>query len=251
LLNMAGFLAVRLPPFVHESQRERTRVMARTRLFWLALFGILLAGATEVTLAQWTSAFAQAALGLSQGVADCVGFGLFGAMMVVGRLWFGFRGHTRPLRPLLIAGALCSVVCYLVAALCPWPPAALVACIVAGLAVSMLWPGIVSLSAAAFPKAGVSLFALLAAFGDTGAGVGPWLVGAVADAVAAMQRAGSTLWAQFLPTGLAPAQTGLRVGLLVVGLCPLALAVLFAAMRKPRPEASADALGGAPGSLRP
>lgn len=233
LFNTLGFLAVTLPPFVHESQREKTRAMARTRLFWLGLFGILLAGATEVTLAQWTSAFAQAALGLSQRVADGLGFGLFGAMMIVGRLWFGLHGHERPLKPLLLAGAAASALCYGVVALSPWPAVSLAACILSGLSVSLLWPGIVSLTAATFPKAGISLFALLAAFGDTGAGVGPWLVGVTADAVSKAAHAGGTFWSQLFPAGIAPAQVGLRVGLLLAALCPLALVAFLAAMRKP------------------
>lgn len=227
VLNTFGFAAVRLPSFVHPAERVRTRDMARTRFFWMALVGILLAGAAEVTLAQWTSAFAQAALGVSQWVGDCFGFGLFGVMMIVGRLWFGLHEGERPLRPLLLAGAAASVLCYLGVALIPSPTLALAACVAAGLTVSMLWPGIVSLAAAAYPKAGVSLFALLAAFGDTGAGVGPWLVGAVADAVAAAERTGATVWQRFLPGGLSPEQLGLRAGLLVAGLCPLLLTLLL------------------------
>jgi len=226
LLNLAGFVAVKLPPFVHEAERERTRAMARTGVFWLGMFGILLAGATEVTLAQWTSAFAQTALGLSQVVADCFGFGLFGAMMVVGRLWFGFHGHNRNLPRMLTAGATLSAACYGTVALSPSPGVALVACIAAGLFVSLLWPGIVSVCAATFPRAGVSLFALLAAFGDAGAGLVPWLVGATADRVANLDRAGYSAFRHF-PVGLTPEQLGLRAGLLLAMLCPAVLAVLL------------------------
>ncbi|HMP77174.1 MAG TPA: MFS transporter [Kiritimatiellia bacterium] len=223
LLNTFGFLAVKLPPLVHESQREKTRTMARTRFFWLALFGILLAGAAEVTLAQWTSAYAQTVLGFSQLVSDGIGFGLFGAMMIVGRLWFGLHGAEISLRPLLITGALLAAVCYAVMALSPWPILALAACILAGLFVSLLWPGIVALGAAAFPRAGISLFALLAAFGDTGCGIGPWLVGYTADHVTATAGAsGPALFADY-----APAQAGLRTGFLLAALFPLALAPLL------------------------
>lgn len=214
LLNTFAFLAVPLPPLVHESQRERTRVMARSRLFWLGLFGILCAGAAEVTLAQWSSAYAQVVLGFSQVVADGLGFGLFGVMMIAGRLWYGLRGHNVRLRPLLISGGALTALCYVAMALSPWPAVSLAACALAGLFVSLLWPGLVSLSAAAFPRAGISLFALLAAFGDTGAGLGPWLVGLTADSVAAH----------------APEATGLRVGLLVALLFPLLLLPLLGAI---------------------
>ena len=215
LLNTFAFLRVPLPPLVHESQRERTRVMARSSLFWLGLFGILCAGAAEVTLAQWSSAYAQVVLGFSQVVADGLGFGLFGVMMIAGRLWYGLRGHNVRLCPLLITGGALAALCYVVMALSPWPTMSLAACALAGLFVSLLWPGLVSLSAASFPRAGISLFALLAAFGDTGAGVGPWLVGFTADAVAAH----------------ASEATGLRAGLLVALTFPVLLIPLLLGMR--------------------
>jgi len=234
VLNTAAFLAVRLPPFVHESQRHRARRMAGTGSFWLVLAGMLLAGATEVTFAQWTSAFAQAGLGWSQGVADWVGFGLFGVMMIAGRLWFGWRGEDGRIRPILIAGAAGSALCYLAVAFSPWPAFSLAACVIAGGCVSMLWPGLVSLGAARFPKAGVSLFALMAAFGDTGAGAMPWLVGWVADRVERAVGAGALGLPDWIPEGVSAARFGLQSGLFVAALAPIALIAVLAGLREPR-----------------
>ncbi len=230
MVNLFGFIKTRLPPLVHESQRERTRTMARTRYFWLALIGILLAGAAEVTLAQWTSAYAQTVFGLSQMVSDGIGFGLFAVMMMIGRLWFGLCGKNQPLRQLLVHGAALTAFCYATMALSPFPAVALAACILGGLFVSMLWPGIVALSAAAFPRAGISLFALLAAFGDTGCGVGPWLVGLTADGVGRAMEDGRA----WIFSDLEPAQAGLRTGFLIAALFPLALAPVLIGMRNRR-----------------
>lgn len=221
LINVVAFARVPLPDLPHAALRERTRDMARQRTFWLGLVAIFLAGAAEVTLAQWTSAFAQASLGFTQAVADWVGFGLFGVMMIVGRLWFGLYGEAVPLRPLLIVGAMGTSAAYVLAALAPWPWVSLAGCALAGLTVSMLWPGIVSLSAAAFPKAGLSLFALLAAFGDSGAGAGPWVVGAVADAVSVPAGGGAL---------------GLRSGFLLAALAPACLVLLLVWWPKPKTD---------------
>ena len=233
LVNLFGFLAVKLPPFVHESQREKTRTMARTGFFWLALAGIFLAGAAEVTFAQWTSAFAQAALGMSQFVGDAIGFGLFGVTMVIGRLWFCLHGGQVGLRGSLIVGGLLSALCYAVVGLSPWPWVSLAACVFAGFSVSMLWPGMVSLSASAFPRAGISLFALLAAFGDTGAGLMPWLVGLTADAGEKARQAGVPFLPALFPGSLDPVQAGLRAGMLLAALAPALLVVVVLAMRGP------------------
>jgi fucose permease len=222
LLNTLAFWRVELPALVHEHHRQKTRAMARTRAFWFCLGGIFLAGAAEVTLAQWTSAYAQVALDLSPLVANMIGFGFFSAMMIFGRPWFGLRGQKLPLRPVLGWSALWATVCYLVVALAPGSWAPLGACILAGLFVSMLWPGFVSLAAGAFPRAGVSLFALLAAFGDAGAGAVPWLVGALADVVGSRP---DTV-AAWVPSWLAedsPSALGLRLGLLGAALFPALL----------------------------
>ncbi|NLB55633.1 MAG: MFS transporter [Lentisphaerae bacterium] len=233
-LNMFGFASITLPELSHPETRLRSRDMANTGFFWLAMFGILFAGASEVTLAQWTSAFAQAALGIPQFVADCVGFGLFAFMMVIGRLWFGLRSETMSPRLSLLIGAGTAILCYAAVALLPSPTMALICCILAGLSVSMLWPSIVSYSAATFPLAGVSMFALLAAFGDVGAGFGPWLVGAVADQVSFAESVAPGLWQSLLPQDLTPDQLGLRAGLLVAGICPLILLMLVFLMRDKR-----------------
>jgi fucose permease len=222
LLNTLAFWRVELSALVHEHQRQKTRAMARNPAFWFCLGGIFLAGAAEVTLAQWTSAYAQVALDLSPLVANMIGFGFFSAMMIFGRPWFGLRGQKLPLRPVLGWSALWATVCYLVVALAPGSWAPLGACILAGLFVSMLWPGFVSLAAGAFPRAGVSLFALLAAFGDAGAGAVPWLVGALADVVGSRP---DTV-AAWVPSWLAedsPSALGLRLGLLGAALFPALL----------------------------
>jgi fucose permease len=98
---------------------------------------------------------------------------------------------------------------------------ALVACVFAGGAVSMLWPGVLSMSAARFPLAGAGLFALLAAAGDGGSGLMPWLAGMVADA----------------------AQGGLRTAFLVLALCPAALLLVLRALRRDAGVSTADILG--------
>lgn len=203
-INTLGFASVTLPPLAHEATRRPLRELMRSGTFVLFVLAMVLAGATELAISQWTSAFAEAALGFSKEVADLAGFLLFAVGMVLPRLWFGLRGDKVDLRRPLLLSAAGSAAMYLVAALSPWPGVALVACVLAGVTVSLLWPGTLSLTAARFPLAGASMFALLAAAGDTGAAGMPWLVGAVADAAG-----------------------GLRAGLLVAAAPPLAMVAVI------------------------
>ena len=219
--NALAFATIRLPPMFEVGRRTRVRDLLRTRATWLALAAILLAGATEVSLAQWASAFAERGLGVDKLTADLLGLGAFGVGMVVGRLWFGFRGSEANLLPLMRFGAAASAAAALMMALAGAAWLSLAAVAFAGLTTSLLWPGVVSLASAHFPLAGASLFALLAAAGHTGAGFMPWVVGVAAD-----QARWAPAW---LAGDLTPEQIGLRVGVALAALPALVLLAVLGA----------------------
>jgi len=227
-INTIGFLLVHLPPFAHASTRQTLHELVRKPAFLALLLAIGLAGATELTIAQWASAFAEKGLGVTKLVGDLLGFCLFGVGMIIGRLWFGMRGEQANLRRVMIGSTLLAAAMYFVTSLAPSPWLALAACAAAGLFVAMLWPGTLSLATARFPLAGGSMFALLAAGGDTGAALMPWGLGLVADRVAA-HAAPLTL---LLGAALSPDQLGLRAGLLVAMACPLAMAFVLWRLRE-------------------
>lgn len=227
-VGMWMFAVAELPVLDTGPGRVRVRDLLRSGAFRGVLLAMVLAGASEVAIAQWTSAFAQRGLGFSQSTADLIGFGLFAAGMAAGRLWYGLRGSGRDLAGRLMLGAAASALIYLVASLSPWPVLALAACACAGFAVSMLWPWTLSLSAARWPLGGTAVFAALAAGGDGGAAVGPWLIGVVADAAAGAPA----LWAWLPGADAGSESTGLRAGLLVGALAPLLLLGLAWRLRR-------------------
>ena len=67
------------------------------------------------------------------------------------------------------------------------------------------------------------MFALLAAGGDAGAGLMPWLLGVLTDQAANLPASWMTLFGQ----PLTPEQFGLRSGILVTSLCPVVLSLLL------------------------
>ncbi|MEU7863906.1 MFS transporter [Nonomuraea sp. NPDC049141] len=202
------FLRVPLPATVPDEHRTGLGALLRTPSFAAALLLMLCAGAAELTMSQWSSLFAEQGLGAAKVWGDLAGPCLFAVLMGLGRIAYGLWGSRIPLLPAVIACGALATACYLAAALARDPVLSLVGCALCGLAVSLMWPGTFSLTAARFPLGGAAMFGVLAMFGDAGAAAGPWLAGAVADG-------------DLLDDG-----SGLRAGLLVGTVFPLAVVVV-------------------------
>ena len=70
------------------------------------------------------------------------------------------------------------------------PQLNLAACALCGLSVGILWPGTFSKAAAALPRGGTAMFAMLALAGDVGCSLGPTVVGAVSGILGDNLKAG-------------------------------------------------------------
>ncbi|MGI6433278.1 MAG: MFS transporter [Sphaerochaetaceae bacterium] len=215
LLNFFNFLRVPLAPAVAEKHRTPTPVLLKSRYLLLVIVGMALAGSSEIAMTQWTSAYAEAALGLSKTTGDLLGLSLFAALLGVGRLAYGRLGRRLDLWSVMLGGSLFAAICYLVASLATNPIISLIACAATGFGVALLWPGSIVLATTHFPRAGSSLFALLAAGGTIGAAIGPWALGFVADLVPPQ--------APFSP---------LRTAMLVGTIFPLLMATVLLILRK-------------------
>ena len=101
----------------------------------------------------------------------------FSAVMALGRIFAGLIG--RRLDPIRLMLRCCwtSAVLFLFACFAPWPTVALAASVAVGLAGSCLWPTTLGVAADRFPRGGATMFALLAAFGNLGGILTPWLGG--------------------------------------------------------------------------
>ena len=82
----------------------------------------------------------------------------------------------------MVYSSLLCILSYLGISIIPIPQLSLAACAVCGLSVGIMWPGTFSKAAAALPKGGTAMFALLALGGDIGCSGGPTLVGMVSGA---------------------------------------------------------------------
>jgi len=140
VFNTVAFALVPLPPLADPERRQTLRSIMRGLPIYLLLAVMMLAGATEVTIAQWTSAYVETALGYTKVIADLVGFGLFGLGMVIGRVWFGLKGGGSHLSQVMWISAVFSGLTCLAMSLLPSPLLALLSTGFSGIFVSMLWP---------------------------------------------------------------------------------------------------------------
>ena len=198
LYNIYNFATCPIERLTEEGRGMTIGGLFRTPLFWLAIILMVCAGASELSMAQWASAYTEAALGFSKTAGDLAGPCLFAVTMGICRLIYGkFGAKMNLIRFMLGSGILC-LCCYLLASLSAAPLIGLIGCILCGFSVGIMWPGTISLISPRLPEGGTALFALLAMAGDLGGAFGPSLVGAVT------QRAGDDLQSGMLVGSIFP-----------------------------------------------
>jgi len=227
LINAILFSVAPFAPNVHEDHREGFRKHIKNKFFIAAVFAIAFGGASEIIMNQWASAFMEKVMLIPKVLGDVSGMAMFAMMLGLGRLLHGKFGSKMDLNKIMLWGCAIAFACYLTVAFSGIGALSLFACGICGIAVSLLWPGTLVLTSEKFPLAGTWLFAFLAAGGDIGASVGPWLVGVISDnavKVSFLTQLGTQL-------GLDQIQLGMRVGILVGALFPLAAFICLRYMR--------------------
>ena len=181
LYNTFNFLSCPIERLVDEGKSMNIGQLLRRPLFWLIIILMICSGASEATMAQWASAFTEAAIGVSKTVGDLAGPGLFAMFMGISRMLYGKFSEKLDLsKVMLICGVMCAG-CYLLASLSASPILGLTGCALCGLAVGIMWPGSISISSQKCPRGGTAMFAFLALAGDLGATVSPTMVGSLAE----------------------------------------------------------------------
>ena len=179
--NIYGFATCPLVPIVEDGKGMGLRQLFAKPVFWCSVVLMICAGASEISMAQWASAYAESALGLSKALGDLVGPCLFAVFMGLSRVIFGKFGERMNLMKFMTGSGLLCVACYVLASVFSNPMLGLIGCVVCGFSVAIMWPGTISISSQKFPRGGTAMFAILAMAGDLGGSLGPSLVGRVSQ----------------------------------------------------------------------
>ena len=179
LYNIYNFSTCPIERLVEDGKGMGIGSLFRVPVFWAAIVLMVCAGASELAMAQWASAYAESAIGLSKTAGDLAGPCLFAIAMGISRVIYGKYGGKLDLIGFMLCSAGLCLACYLMASLSASPVVGLIGCILCGFSVGILWPGTISISSRQLPRGGTAMFALLAMAGDLGGAFGPFLVGNV------------------------------------------------------------------------
>lgn len=189
--NVFVFAKAPMAPLVEEGENGLSlRDLCRQKVFWLLMLMMLCAGASEQSVSQWASTFAEKGLGVSKTLGDLAGPMAFAVLMGSARAFYGKFGEKLDLDRFMLGSSALCVVSYLCISLAPSPVISLIGCAVCGLSVGIMWPGTFSKASASLKNGGTAMFALLALAGDLGCSGGPTLVGSVSSAASENLKAG-------------------------------------------------------------
>ena len=187
LYNVYNFMVCPIETLTGDGKGMGAGTLLRIPLFWISIILMVCSGASELSMSQWASAYAESALGLSKSAGDLAGPCMFAVMMGISRVIYGKYGDRLDLTKFMLgSGGLC-LVCYIAASLSSSPMIGLAGCILCGFSVGIMWPGTISICSGRLPAGGTAMFALLAMAGDLGGAFGPSLVGNIT------QNAGNNL----------------------------------------------------------
>ncbi len=179
LYNIYNFCTCPIEHLVEDGDGLSIGGLCKIPMFWVAIVLMICAGASELSMAQWASAYTEAALGLTKSIGDIAGPCLFAVAMGICRTFYGKYGEKVDLLKFMVGSGVLCLVCYLVASLSRIPLIGLIGCIVCGFSVGIMWPGTIRISSKKIPLGGTAMFALLAMAGDLGGSIGPAIVGFV------------------------------------------------------------------------
>ena len=179
LSNAVFFLTVPIRRLTAEGESMGIRALFRSGSFWILVVLMLCAGAAELSMSQWASAFAEAGLGVSKTLGDLLGPCAFAALMGAARV---LQSKIRSQVRFFVISCALSAAGYLLASLTASPVLGLAGCAMCGFACGAFWPGTLSMASRRFPAGGTAMFSFLALAGDLGCSAGPGIVGLVSGA---------------------------------------------------------------------
>lgn len=144
--NIFNFLTCPIERLVKTGEGIGAGKLLRLPVFWLLILLMACAGAAENSMAQWASAFTEAAMGISKPFGDLAGPCLFAGLMGAARVLCARISSRVDLRKIMLLSGILCMGCYLLTTLAALPALGMAGCALCGFFVGIMWPGTLSIS---------------------------------------------------------------------------------------------------------
>ena len=182
IVNGIVFLKAPIAPLMEEGEKGMSfGELFKSKVFWVLMIMMVCSGASEQSVSQWASAFAEQGLHISKAAGDLTGTMMFAVLMGSARAIYGKYGEKINLDKFMKISSILCILSYLLVSVIPSPVISLIGCGLCGLSVGIMWPGTISKASVSLRTGGTAMFALLALAGDLGCSGGPTLVGLVSN----------------------------------------------------------------------
>lgn len=184
LANAIAFMKVPIMPLIPEGEEQKkAKELITSKEFFQMIVLMICAGASEQSVSQWASTFAEASLGISKTIGDLAGPMFFALCMGISRFFYGKYGTKIKLEKFMLFSIVMCIFSYCMISFTHYALLGLLGCGLCGLSVGILWPGTFSLASSKIRNGGTLMYALLALAGDLGCMAGPMLVGSITNNV--------------------------------------------------------------------
>ena len=180
IINALFFIKVPISHLIEDGENGlKIKEIISNKVFWIMVVLMICAGASEQSVSQWASAFAEKGLAVSKTMGDLAGPMFFAIMMGISRVIYSKFGEKINLEKFMLYSGMLCLISYIVISVSPWPMISLIGCGICGLSVGILWPGTFSIASSKIRRGGTMMFAFLDLAGDIGCSIGPTVVGTV------------------------------------------------------------------------
>ncbi|MBE6050572.1 MAG: MFS transporter [Clostridium sp.] len=181
-INALVFTKVPIMPLVpEEEEQKKAKELFTSKIFFQMIILMICAGASEQSVSQWASTFAEASLGVSKTIGDLTGPMFFALCMGISRFFYGKYGAKIKLERFMLISIIMCMFSYCMISFTHYAFLGLFGCGICGLSVGILWPGTFSIASSKIKNGGTLMYALLALAGDLGCMAGPMVVGSITN----------------------------------------------------------------------
>lgn len=159
------------------------KTILKHKYFYIFLLLILISGASEQAISQWSSYFAEIGLAVPKIIGDILGPAFLLLTMAISRTIIGVSRKKFKLKKLLLLSSIICLMSVLIIIFSPVPIGSLLAIGFCGFGIGIFWPTTLSLSREFFPKADATMFAFITLAGSFGCILGPSLIGFISKKI--------------------------------------------------------------------